>query len=58
MFLYNVTLQRASQVTHAILGNFTGTKEQVRLRVDEGLALLLVTIKNYDPCDSGCWVWG
>ncbi|XP_071959177.1 splicing factor 3B subunit 3-like isoform X1 [Antedon mediterranea] len=28
MFLYNLTLQRSSGVTHAIHGNFSGTKQQ------------------------------
>ncbi|CAM9695035.1 splicing factor 3B subunit 3 [Petromyzon marinus] len=28
MFLYNLTLQRASGITHAIHGNFSGTKQQ------------------------------
>ena len=28
--LYNFTLQRATQVTHVVHGNVTGTKQQVR----------------------------
>jgi len=28
MFLYNLTLQRATGITHAIHGNFSGTKQQ------------------------------
>ena len=28
MYLYNVTLQRATGITHAIHGNFSGTKQQ------------------------------
>lgn len=28
MYLYNLTLQRATGVTHAIHGNFSGTKQQ------------------------------
>jgi splicing factor 3B subunit 3 len=28
MFLYNLTLQRATGITHAIHGNFSGTKTQ------------------------------
>lgn len=29
MYLYGLTLQRASQITQAVHGNFTGTKQQV-----------------------------
>ncbi|VDQ02766.1 unnamed protein product [Trichobilharzia regenti] len=28
MYLYNITLQRASGITHAVHGNFSGTKQQ------------------------------
>ena len=28
MFLYNLTLQRSTGITHAIHGNFSGTKQQ------------------------------
>ena len=28
MYLYNLTLQRATGITHAIHGNFSGTKQQ------------------------------
>ena len=28
MFLYNLTLQRATGITHAVHGNFSGTKQQ------------------------------
>jgi len=28
MFLYNITLQRATGITHAIQGNFSGSKHQ------------------------------
>ena len=28
MFLYNLTLQRATGITHAAHGNFSGTKQQ------------------------------
>jgi splicing factor 3B subunit 3 len=28
MYLYNLTLQRATAVTHAVHGNFSGTKSQ------------------------------
>lgn len=28
MFLYGLTLQRASTITHAVHGNFSGTKQQ------------------------------
>ena len=31
MHLYQLTLQQASQITHTVHGNFTGTKQQVRL---------------------------
>jgi hypothetical protein len=30
MHLYNFSLQKATQITHAVHGNFTGTKQQVR----------------------------
>ena len=29
MYLYNVTVQRASTITTAVYGNFAGTKHQV-----------------------------
>ena len=28
MFLYNLTLQRSTGITHAVHGNFSGTKQQ------------------------------
>ena len=28
MFLYNLTLQRSTGITHAVYGNFSGTKQQ------------------------------
>ena len=28
MHLYNLTLQKATKITHAIQGNFSGTKQQ------------------------------
>ena len=29
MYLYQLTLQRSSQITHCVQGNFSGTKQQV-----------------------------
>ncbi|CAH1779239.1 unnamed protein product [Owenia fusiformis] len=41
MFLYNLTLQRATGVTHAIHGNFSGTKQQ-EIVVSRGKILELI----------------
>lgn len=41
MFLYHLTLQRASGITHAVHGNFSGTKLQ-EIVVSRGKALELL----------------
>lgn len=41
MYLYNVTLQRATGITHAIHGNFSGSKIQ-EILISHGKSLELV----------------
>jgi splicing factor 3B subunit 3 len=41
MYLYNLTLQRASAITHAVHGNFSGTKLQ-EILVARGKSLELL----------------
>lgn len=41
MFLYNLTLQRATGITHAVHGNFSGTKQQ-EIAVSRGKILELL----------------
>lgn len=41
MYLYNLTLQRATGITHAIHGNFSGTKTQ-ELLISRGKSLELL----------------
>ncbi|KAF4523972.1 hypothetical protein B566_EDAN013555 [Ephemera danica] len=41
MYLYNLTLQRASAITHAVHGNFSGTKQQ-EILVARGKSLELL----------------
>ena len=41
MYLYNLTLQRASGITHAVHGNFSGTRTQ-ELVVSRGRSLELL----------------
>lgn len=41
MFLYNLTLQRATGITHAVHGNFSGTKMQ-EIVVSRGKTLELL----------------
>ena len=41
MFLYNLTLQRATGITHVIHGNFSGTKQQ-EIVVSRGKVLELM----------------
>lgn len=41
MFLYNLTLQRATGITHAVHGNFSGTKQQ-EMAVSRGKILELL----------------
>ncbi len=42
MFLYGFTLQRASQITLAVHGQFSGTKQQVRNEFRDGAHILLL----------------
>lgn len=41
MYLYNLTLQRATGITHAVHGNFAGTKQQ-EIAVSRGKILELL----------------
>jgi splicing factor 3B subunit 3 len=41
MHLYNLTLQRSSAITHAVHGNFSGTKSQ-EIMVSRGKSLELL----------------
>lgn len=41
MYLYNLTLQRATGITHAIHGNFSGTKTQ-EILISRGKSLELL----------------
>lgn len=41
MYLYNLTLQRATGITHAIHGNFSGSKSQ-EILISHGKSLELV----------------
>jgi len=41
MHLYNITLQRASGITHSVHGNFSGTKHQ-EIAVSKGKILELI----------------
>lgn len=45
MFLYNLTLQRATGITHAIHGNFSGTKQQ-EIVISRGK---IIELLRYDP---------
>jgi splicing factor 3B subunit 3 len=45
MRLYNLTLQRATSITHAIHGNFSGTKQQ-EIVISRGKILELL---RHDP---------
>lgn len=45
MYLYNLTLQRATGITHAIHGNFSGTKQQ-EIVISRGK---IIEILRHDP---------
>ena len=45
MYLYNLTLQKATAITHAIHGNFSGTKQQ-EIVISRGKT---IEILRHDP---------
>lgn len=56
MYLYNLTLQRASGITHAVHGNFSGTRTQ-ELVVSRGRSLELLRPDPNTGKVRSCHLW-